>query len=158
FDGSECRPLPIDFFSMGCPLRQLLSRFFPNLYVWVREDPEDSVSPPPSATHKSSKKDEGEIPVGTLPKPAQLGLRRWVNFYRSGDYVGRSVWVNYVFGRTSDGEDGGAFPRPALAEIYTDRNSHDPTMRFDACIGLGAHTHYWDRTAPDVSEQLDRLI
>jgi len=45
-----------------------------------------------------------------------------------------------------------------LAEIHSDVNPRERTVRFDACIGLGAHTHYWDRTAPDVSEQLDRLI
>ena len=152
FDGEDCRALPIDFFSMGCPLRQLLSRFFPNLYKWVREEPEDTGKPPDPTPGG------GAIPLGTSPNPATLGLRHWINFYRSGDYVGRSVWVNYVFGRTSGGEDEGKFPHPALAEIYADQNSHERTVRFDACIGLGAHTHYWDRTAPDVSEQLDRLI
>jgi hypothetical protein len=152
FDGPECRPRPIDFFSMGCPLRQLLSRFFPNLYRWVREEPEDTVAPP-TATGSGD-----EIPLGTTPNPAKLGLRHWVNFYRSGDYVGRSVWINFVFGRTGGKDEEGKFPHPPLAEIYTDVNPRERAVRFDACIGLGAHTHYWDRTAPDVSEQLDRLI
>jgi hypothetical protein len=152
FDGQECRPIPIDFFSMGCPLRQLLSRFFPNLYRWVREEPEDTVAPPAPTEQGAS------IPVGSTPNPVHLGLRRWVNFYRSGDYVGRSVWINFVFGRTGSGDDAGMFPQPPLAEVYIDKRPPEPTTRFDACIGLGAHTHYWDRTAPDVSEQLDRLI
>jgi hypothetical protein len=26
------------------------------------------------------------------------------------------------------------------------------------CIGIGAHTHYWDRTAPDVAAALETLI
>jgi hypothetical protein len=26
------------------------------------------------------------------------------------------------------------------------------------CIGLGAHTHYWDRSAPEIGKELDRLI
>ena len=26
------------------------------------------------------------------------------------------------------------------------------------CIGIGAHTHYWDRTAPDVAHTLNALI
>jgi hypothetical protein len=152
FDGPECRPLPIDFFSMGCPLRQLLSRFFPNLYRWIREEPEDTGAPPtPTASNDT-------IAVGSTPNPVKLGLRRWVNFYRSGDYVGRSVWINSVFGRTGGEGDKGKFPDPPLAQIYSDANPHGPTLRYDACIGLGAHTHYWDRTAPDVSEQLDWLI
>ena len=28
----------------------------------------------------------------------------------------------------------------------------------EMCIGLGAHTHYWDRSAPDVAARLDALI
>jgi hypothetical protein len=152
FDGPDCRPLPIDFFSMGCPLRQLLSRFFPNLYRWVREEPEDTGKPPDPTLGGET------IPLGASPNPVKLGLRHWVNFYRSGDYVGRSVWINYVFGRTSGEDNDGVFPKPPLAEIYTDKNPHERTARFDACIGLGAHTHYWDRTAADVSTQLDRLI
>ena len=26
------------------------------------------------------------------------------------------------------------------------------------CIGAGAHTHYWDDTAPDIAEALNELI
>jgi len=26
------------------------------------------------------------------------------------------------------------------------------------CIGAGAHTHYWDQSAPDIAEKLDDLI
>jgi hypothetical protein len=30
--------------------------------------------------------------------------------------------------------------------------------RVESCIGPGAHTHYWDRTAPDVAQKLNELI
>ena len=26
------------------------------------------------------------------------------------------------------------------------------------CIGAGGHTHYWDRTAPAIALELDRLV
>jgi hypothetical protein len=26
------------------------------------------------------------------------------------------------------------------------------------CIGIGAHTHYWDRNAPDIAHVLAKLI
>ena len=26
------------------------------------------------------------------------------------------------------------------------------------CIGAGAHTHYWDETAPEIARELDRLV
>jgi len=152
FAGPESEALPIDFFSMGCPLRQLLNRFFPHLYKWISDIPEDTgvtiaATAPGTAIH-----------TGALPQPAQLHLRRWVNFYRSGDYVGRSVWTYDVFGRTSGPAGGGSFPNPYVPEIFQDGVAPNPAHRIDACIGLGAHTHYWDRTAPDVGTQLDILV
>jgi hypothetical protein len=37
--------------------------------------------------------------------------------------------------------------------------AEDPEeTRREACIGPGAHTHYWDDTAPDVAAFLDDLI
>ena len=58
------------------------------------------------------------------PDPDELSVDQWSNFYRSGDYVGRSLW-------------------------------HQDA---DLCIGAGAHTHYWDKTAPKIAEELDFLI
>jgi len=152
FAGPESEGLPIYFFSMGCPLRQLLSRFFPHLYRWIREVPEDSgISWP--ATQPGA-----PIPAGIPPLPSQLRVKHWVNFYRSGDYVGRSIWTNDVFGRTAGADSVGAYPDPVTADTFPDHASLASAERVDACIGLGAHTHYWDRTAPDVSAQLDKLI
>jgi len=152
FAGPESEGLPIYFFSMGCPLRQLLSRFFPHLYRWIREVPEDSgISWP--VTQPGA-----PIPAGTPPLPSDLRVKHWVNFYRSGDYVGRSIWTNEVFGRTAGPDNIGAYPDPVTADTFPDHASLASAERVDACIGLGAHTHYWDRTAPDVSTQLDKLI
>jgi hypothetical protein len=94
--------IPVYLFTMGCPLRDLYAARFPRLYHWARR-----------------------------PEPAALGVRQWTNAYRSGDYIGRSLWPDE---RTDD------------------------LTRTDVCIGAGAHTHYWDRTAPMIAEMLDRAI
>jgi len=71
------------------------------------------------------------------PDPAALaGVSNWVNAYRSGDYVGRCLWAA-----------GGCAFVPAVAPSPS-----------EFCIGGGAHTHYWDRTAPAISYQLDSMI
>ena len=94
--------MPVYLFTMGCPLRDLYAARFPHLYRWA-----------------------------AAPDPAALGVRQWINAYRSGDYIGRSLWP--------------------------DLRAGDAT-RTESCIGAGAHTHYWDKTAPMIAETLDRLI
>ncbi len=80
--GSDLKPsrlgapdFPAFLFTMGCPLRQLYSLRFPQLYDWARHDSAASTDWP-----------------GQKPQPATLGLQGWTNAYRSGDYVGRHVW------------------------------------------------------------------
>ena len=98
------RELPVYLLTMGCPLVQLYELRFPHLYNWVDD-----------AVHV----------------PNVLGLRGWVNMYRSGDYVGRSLELGLA----------------------------PPTLQWrDVRIGAGAHTHYWDVTAREVAFELDRLI
>ncbi len=60
---------------------------------------------------------------------AELHLASWTNLYRSGDYIGRALGF-------APGAEGTS----------------------EACIGIGAHTHYWDETAPAVGEELDRRL
>ncbi|HLK04437.1 MAG TPA: hypothetical protein VKT53_08355 [Candidatus Acidoferrum sp.] len=152
FDGEPQGSLPMYFFSMGCPLRQLLNRFFPHLYKWIREAPEDSGGDP-------AKMEPGDpIPPDTKPAPADLRVAQWANFYRSGDYIGRSVWSNHVMQRTNGNGSCGGYPDPLLTNSDSSPATGGRAHRIDACIGLGAHTHYWDRTAPDVGEQLDKMI
>jgi hypothetical protein len=136
--------LPIFLFTMGNPLRQLLSRFFPHLYRWVREVPDGGGERPALPMLGAP------IEAAAIPDPVELGVTQWINYYRSGDYVGRSIWQGDWFLRTHAG--GGAFP--AGPDIFTDPGN----TRVEACIGLGAHTHYWDRTAPDVAIALDAMI
>jgi hypothetical protein len=119
-DSSADGHLPVYFFTMGCPLRQLYRLRFPDLYSWV------------------------DVEAGMGPDPDQLGVRRWVNVYRSGDYVGRNLW-------TPDSDEDHLYVPEARPRMI------DP-VRSESCIGAGAHTHYWDDTAPMVANELDRLI
>jgi len=138
--------MPIRLLTMGSPIRQLLNRFFPYLYDWVRGIPDNGLAPLPSPIAEL----QPAIPEDALPDPAELGVSQWVNMYRSGDYVGRSLWLTEWYRRTSgDGSDG-KYPSPIYAA--------SSKARSEMCIGAGAHTHYWDDTAPDVAEQLNALI
>ena len=118
-------------FTMGCPLRQLYGLRFPYLYGYA-----------PTKTG-----------ANLLPDPRSLGVREWVNAYRTGDYVGRYLWrphpwepVETVSFRTWDPPQG--IPKNIWSE--------DGRVEFS--IGPGAHTHYWDSTAEPIAETLDVLI
>jgi hypothetical protein len=129
---------------MGCPLRQLLNRFFPHLYWWVSDTPDNSLE------------DLGN-PVGPpipgitspLPRTDEMNVTHWSNAYRSGDYIGRSLWVGQWMQRNNSGDPK---QQPDVAREVA------PQACDEMCIGLGAHTHYWDRSAPDIAMQLDKLI
>jgi hypothetical protein len=140
------RILPLYFFTMGNPLRQLLNRFFPTLYGWVRDYPDGSgITPPPQVPEQTS--------TNPKPLPEELGVEEWRNSFRSGDYVGRSLWRDGCYARTERGGDSAKFPEATLADSFP-----VAPRSIESCIGLGAHTHYWDRTAPDIATQLDTLI
>ena len=104
---------------MGCPLRQLYSLRFPHHYGWARH--------------------ERLAWPGLEPDPATLGVKLWVNAYRSGDYVGRYLW----------------HPDTGKARWLTRQETVD---KVEFCIGAGAHNRYWDQTAPQIATELDRLI
>jgi hypothetical protein len=139
---SDSPEIEIYLFSMGNPVRQLLNRFFPFLYEWVRPIPDNSLGP---------LKDPAQAPpvIGSDvgPDPRSLGVARWVSAYRSGDYVGRSLWLDEWYNREASAGQG---------ETYVAKDS--PGLREEMCIGAGAHQHYWDQSAPDIAEKLDELI
>jgi hypothetical protein len=141
--------LPVYLFTMGCPLRQLYGLRFPFLYGWAyheraaRTKSDSHISPGTDATPLGVRKCDSHIPSETAPDSMSLGVRKWVNAFRSGDYIGRHLW------RLDDSSD---LWDPRVKE--TDRAD----LREDFCIGVGAHTHYWDATAPSVGERLDDLI
>jgi len=143
--------LPIYVFSMGCPLRQLLNRFFPHLYWWVSDIPDNSLGDVGDLVGPPVPKIEPPTPGidSSLPRTDEMNVTHWSNAYRSGDYIGRSLWVEQWMQRNSSGDP----TQPA--EIASD---DAPWPRDEMCIGLGAHTHYWDRSAPDIAKRLDDLI
>ena len=137
---------PLYFFTMGSPLRQLYARRFPELYEWVWNSatPIDTLKTP-------------DIPDDCRPEPSELGVARWVNAYRSGDYVGRWLWRPDICGYQFNA----APQRSPWTAINSSLpgHSHDPSQtRFELCVGAGAHTHYWYGTAPEVALEMDLLI
>jgi hypothetical protein len=134
---------PVYLFTMGSPLRQLYGERFPDLYAWACHDDGDAWAA------------GRPIPDTQSPDPAALGVERWVNVYRSGDYVGRWLW------RADVCADQFAAPASRTAwrvdaPIALARDASG--RRAETCIGAGAHTHYWDDTAPEVAVLLDSLI
>jgi hypothetical protein len=136
--------LPLYVFSMGSPLRQLLNRFFPHLYWWLSDIPDNSLEPLANPVGPPMP----EI-TSPLPRSDEMNATLWVNAYRSGDYIGRDLWVGQWFNRNDSNGKG----KPAeIAQAGPPRSCRE------MCIGAGAHTHYWDRSAPDIAVELDSLI
>jgi hypothetical protein len=96
--------------SAGSPLRQLYAARFPHWYEWADR-----------------------------PQRVCLGIAGWINFFRTGDYVGRALW-----------EDD---PDPKEVERI-----EFPVDSMDISLGVGAHTHYFDSTAPAVATVIDKLV
>lgn len=136
---------PIVLFTMGSPLRQLYGLRFPHLYQWARHD----VSGPWTERNEA-------IAATTGPDPAELDLKLWVNAYRSGDYVGRYLWRPEACEFAYTVEEA-SFKHPWPAGPFKTIASEGGNRR-EFCIGSGAHTHYWDGTAPQIALQLDDLI
>ena len=137
--------LPIYVFSMGCPLRQLLNRFFPHLYWWVSDVPDNSLAPLGNPVGPGIP----TLEIPTLPRTDEMNVTLWSNAYRTGDYIGRWLWVGQWLKRNETGDT----TKPPDVAI-----AGPPQSCAEMCIGLGAHTHYWDRTAPEIAARLDQLI
>lgn len=133
---------PVYLFTMGSPLRQLMNRFFPHRFWWVRDVPDNGWLPLDGGG--------ADDHIAGRPIVSMLGVRVWSNAYRSGDYVGRALWLDEWYARTDGGDDAGTLDEPLMAACTDDR--------WEACIGAGAHTHYWDGSAPDIADRLDAII
>jgi hypothetical protein len=128
----------IYLFTMGSPLRQLYSYVFPHLYRWAIQDPAS---------------DETILDLGSEvnPRPETLlGVRAWINVFRSGDYVGRHIWRSDLAQELWFRVDAENTPNYISADLTKTRR--------EFCLGAGAHTHYWDKHAPEVAQEIDRLI
>ena len=134
--------------TFGNPLRQLLNRFFPHLYWWVKDIPDNSLGHLQASSPKKPTPDD----MCETPDPKKLRLTRWVSAYRSGDFVGRSLWLDHWYNRNDQGPDHGQYGEPPT--ISTSQSGAVEEL----CIGIGGHNYYWDRSAPDIAEQLDKLI
>ena len=139
---------PVTLFTMGAPLRQLYGLRFPHLYEWTRHGVTGPCPP--------------GMPIGTAtrPNPRALGVALWVNAYRSGDYVGRHLWRPDDCAEAYRATDAPVAQPWVAAAVPAPEASEDghPPARVEFCIGGGAHTHYWDRTAPSIALTLDSLI
>jgi hypothetical protein len=142
--GPKFTPIPLTLLTMGNPTRQLLNRFFPYLYDWVRPVPDNGMKPLPRPLNHG----EAAIDDSAKPDPDKLGLTRWINAYRSGDYVGRSLWLDEWYYRPAHSA---ANPVPCVT-------ASPDGKREEMCIGAGAHIHYMDDTAPDIAWKLDSLL
>jgi hypothetical protein len=145
--------IPIRLFTFGNPLRQLLNRFFPHIYWWIREEPDNGARPVAKAADDTP--DLAHLP--NTPQVFDLGaaVKLWLNAYRSGDFVGRMLWSDHWYSRNSLGPDRGQYPEEVT--VIGDMTVPNP-KRAEMCIGLGGHNDYWNRTAPDMARQLDKLI
>jgi hypothetical protein len=151
-------PVEIRLLTFGNPIRQLLNRFFPHLYWWIREEPDNGARPLPPATFEPPSITATKQGQPT-PNPSDLGVgvKLWFNAYRSGDFVGRMLWSDHWYCRTDGGPPKGTYPEPVKIIVDSPDDKTPPT-RAEMCIGLGGHNDYWNRTAPDMAEQLDNLI
>ena len=165
--------IQIRLLTFGNPLRQLLNRFFPHIYWWVRDEPDNGARPiakaaddppditdppitnPPQGTRNTNP--PHDPPNRKTPRVADLGAaaKLWFNVYRSGYFVGRMLWSDHWYSRNEPGADKGQYHE----EVTIIRDADPPnTKRAEMCISLGGHNDYWNRTAPDLAEQLDKLI
>lgn len=146
------KELPVYLLTMGCPLRQLYGLRFPHLYQWATHDGDvvPGVPAPPSTA------EYGLIPGNQHPDPGALRVELWANAFRSGDYVGRHLWLRDDHGeRWTPATHDGLFvanDSPTASGRIADVN------RVELCIGAGAHTHYFDETSFRVAQILDQLI
>jgi hypothetical protein len=145
---SRFTSIPITLLTMGNPARQLLNRFFPYLYDWVRPSPDNGKGPLPGPIPLPDDLKTLAIEDTAPPDPADLGLSCWINAYRTGDYVGRSLWLNEWYHRPAY-SSGSKTPHVI---------SSPDQKRHELCIGAGAHVHYMDDTAPDIAWLLDSLL
>ncbi|MFN0318390.1 MAG: hypothetical protein ACKVQA_25475 [Burkholderiales bacterium] len=127
--GSIVGTMQIALVTAGSPLRDLYAVRFPLLYKWMGSNEEGFGTAAPGA--------------------AAIGATEWVNAYRSGDYVGRSLW-------TSPSDPTRFRVAPVSAGGAVEAKRADDRTEF--CLGAGGHTHYFDNDAVALAVEIDRLI
>lgn len=132
----------IRLFTMGSPLRQLYGFGFPHLYHWAMNEPMEA---PETMDLDATLKPQPEI---------LLGVKTWTNAFRSGDYVGRYLWRHDKTPNQWNRLD----LEGKITYLSSDHANIEHAVRREFCLGAGAHTHYWDSTAPEVAATIDDLI
>ncbi|MDZ4354987.1 MAG: hypothetical protein U1B84_01005 [Variovorax sp.] len=79
---------------------------------------------------------------GGGPSAAKVGVDRWVNLYTAGDYVGRWLW----------GADDKSYEPVSVPPAWC------ATAEHEACLGRGAHTHYFDLDQAYVARWIDWMV
>jgi hypothetical protein len=146
------KPLPpLSLLTMGSPLRQLYGARFPALYAWVLARNGDVFG----------------------PRAGDIGAQRWMNAFCSGDYVGRWLWSSAARGAPlthpmANGISQGKAARDSLGRLdaYTGFFPDPPrneallaaTREAEVCLGVGAHTHYFERDQTTVAWLIDWLV
>lgn len=121
--------MQLSMVTVGSPVRELYATRFPFLYRWL--------GPPPTSFEQAA------------PAASELGLAHWVNAYRAGDYVGRSIWTplsDPAMFRVASVDAGGTVTAARAGD------------RVEFCLGAGAHTHYFSDDAVALAREIDRLI
>ena len=120
-DPAIALPPRVSLVTFGSPLRQLYGDRFPGQYDWVRA--------------------RLDSPHGFAPL-----TDHWVNLYRSGDYVGRTLWA----------------PDPDAPEVWDPgRVAFEKTVAggvrvLERCVGPGSHTGYW--SSPIIGDWVMHLV
>lgn len=140
--------LPVRLFTLGSPLRQLYAARFPTLYRWVLAEPSDA-------------------PGIIGPRASDIGVERWFNAFTSGDYVGRWLWSKrdphdcpksiHPCDDKAEGlgrQDAYQAWHPASLDLKALMQSTEA----ETCLGMGAHTHYFEPDQLMVAWMIDVLV
>ena len=122
----------------GCPLRQLYAARFPVMYEWVLASQGGQLG----------------------PQATDVGVSHWINLYTTGDYVGRWLWSGSPVAQDRSIPQ---IDRPvkyddwlvARANLWTAITLQN---EFDLCVGVGAHTHYFEPDQRAAAIAVDVLI
>ena len=102
------------------------------------------------------------------PRAEDIGVRQWLNAFTSGDYVGRWLWSrdgpnDDLLGHPlhevlQPGALGRASVYDAFAPTPPDGSELDAAAEAETCLGVGAHTHYFEPDQREVAWLIDYLL
>ena len=95
-------------------------------------------------------------------------MRQWLNAYTSGDYVGRWLWSrdgpnDDLLGHPlADVLHPGALGRASVYDAFAptppNGSELDVAAEAETCLGVGAHTHYFEPDQQEVAWLIDYLL